>query len=48
MEYENGKRRPKRKWVAAIGAAVGALVTTFTESLVLGETVASLLIDLFG
>lgn len=37
------KRKPRRRWVLAVGAALGAIVTTFTESVVLGETIGHLL-----
>ena len=38
-----GSRRLRRRWIAAIAALIGALVTTVAESVVLGETVADVI-----
>ena len=40
------KPAPKRRkrWLVALGAAIGALTTTMTESVIIGQTVADLFV----
>lgn len=37
--------RRKKRWIIAAGAAIGAIATTLTESVVVGKTLADLFVQ---
>lgn len=48
MSITNDEGKVKRRWVAVLAAAAAAAVTTLTESVVLGETLANFIDRLFS